>query len=216
MVRDWVGWHADYGDPTSSLSRRLSVVRQFLRHALARLDQVTQGEDLHITSMCAGDGRDVLHVLRSTPPKRAVSVDLIELDPILAERARDAASVVRGARVAVHQNDAGEPTTYLDLARADLLLVCGVFGNISSSDVRTVIDLLPRLLNDSGIVIWTRGHHGGEPDPSLAIRQLMQDTGFAELAFTAPNDAQFRVGISQVRRADSRPIDTRRRLFTFL
>jgi hypothetical protein len=111
--------------------------------------------------MCAGDGRDLLQVLQSPPPKRAISVDLIELDPILAGRARAAAAGVRGARVAVHQKDAGGPKTYLDLGRADLLLVCGVFGNISSNEVRTPIDLLPRLLNQNGIVIWTRAVPSG-------------------------------------------------------
>jgi hypothetical protein len=44
----------------------------------------------------------------------------------------------------------------------------------------------------------------------------MQDTGFAELAFTAPDDAPFRVGMTQLRQADTRPIATRRHLFTFV
>jgi len=34
MARDWLGWHAGYDDPGSSLARRLAVVQGYLERAL--------------------------------------------------------------------------------------------------------------------------------------------------------------------------------------
>ena len=213
VSRDWIAWHAEYDQPESSLARRLVCVRSYIRQALAVVENQHPAE-LQITSICAGDGRDLLPVVAERPVRRPMSITLIELDPLLAERAQESARHV-AARVQVRQADAGDVTTYADLSRADILLACGVFGNVSREDAHTTIRFLPRLLNPSGIVIWTRGRADDGDDPSADIRRHMQIAGFTELAFTAPQNARFRVGMNQLRPGADPDPDPPERVFSF-
>ena len=41
--------------------------------------------------------------------------------------------------------DAGESDSYLDAAPADLVLMCGVFGNLTDADVQRLVGFLPAL-----------------------------------------------------------------------
>jgi hypothetical protein len=70
---------------------------------------------------------------------------------------------------------------------ADLVLVCGVFGNISDDDVKTTVLALPTLCAHGGTVIWTR--HRREPDLTGAIRTWFKEAGFVERAFVAIVDS---------------------------
>jgi len=186
----WVEWHREYDDPSSSLSRRRAVVQ-------AELEALLTTRDVHnVISMCAGDGEDVLPVLARHDP--GMPALLVELDPALADRARARAAVLRLASVAVETADAGTSDPYLHAGRAQVVLACGVFGNISPADAATTIAALPGLLDDGGAVIWTRGRGDDGPDPSEHIRHLFADLGFVELSFTAPEDARFRVGVHQL------------------
>ena len=60
-MKDWAAWHAAYDDPSSSLSVRLRLVCGHLSRAL---DRAPAGP-VHLDSLCAGQGRDVLAVLVS-------------------------------------------------------------------------------------------------------------------------------------------------------
>ena len=217
MTRDWVRWHQDYESPKSSLARRLRVVRRELRRALTDAPSGVDGSR-YLVSMCAGDGRDVLPVLAEQDRGRGVRAVLVELDPVLAQRARTTADELGLAGVEVRTADAGTTDVYLDWPRAQLLLVCGVFGNVPVEDVRRTIASLPCLLAAGGIVIWTRGRAGDAHDPSLDIRTCFTDHGFAELSFTSPADATFRVGMHQLagRSADRPPLQPGTRLFRFV
>ncbi|GGN59394.1 hypothetical protein GCM10010112_14360 [Actinoplanes lobatus] len=209
MVTDWIGWHRDYDDPGSSLARRLVVVREHLARALAEFP----GE-VRVISLCAGDGRDVLPVLARYPgPARAT---LAELNPGLAQRAREAARELDLTGVDVRTGDAGLAGTYLDAAPAHIVTTCGVFGNISEADAARTIAALPALLHPGGVVVWTRGHGGIGPDPSDALRACFDRNGFEEVAFTRPDDARFRVGVHRLNAAPQ-PVATLagRRLFSF-
>ncbi|HEY6741727.1 MAG TPA: hypothetical protein VI110_05150, partial [Lapillicoccus sp.] len=73
----WESWHGAYVDPSSSLSRRLAVVRD-------RIDQWLDGtapRPVRVVSLCAGDGRDLLEVLASRGDADRVTGTLVELDP---------------------------------------------------------------------------------------------------------------------------------------
>jgi hypothetical protein len=52
--------------------------------------------------------------------------------------------------------DASLTDHYRGMAPADLVLVCGVFGNITDEDIERTIDSCPQLCQTSGTVIWTR------------------------------------------------------------
>ena len=152
MTRDWQEWYRSYDDPASSLSRRLDAVREQLR---ARLLAVAGS--VRIVSLCAGDGRDTLPVVAETGVD--ASVLLVELDPGLASAARDSARTLGLPAVEVRTANAGTTTSYDGAEPADVLMACGVFGNITDEDIATAIGTFPSFLVSGGHVIWTRGHH---------------------------------------------------------
>jgi hypothetical protein len=123
---DWLAWHESYSEPESSLSRRLQVVRTRIGEVL---DTTASGESIRILSLCAGDGRDVLAELARRPSLHATTT-LVELDERLVAAARTAALALAG--IQVRQGDAGDVTTFEDVLPVDLLLLCGIFGNIST------------------------------------------------------------------------------------
>lgn len=217
MTKDWVQWHEDYESPKSSLARRLTVVQRDLRRALADAPCGADGTR-HLISMCAGDGRDALPVLANHARGRDVNALLVELDPALSQRARTTARDLGPSRVQVHTADAGTTNTYLHLPPVQLVLACGVFGNITFDDARRTIATLPTLLAARGIVIWTRGRGDNAHDPSLDIRTCFLEHGFAEMSFTRPSDARFRVGMHQLpgHTPDGPVLRPGTRLFSFL
>ena len=197
MVRDWRAWHREYDDPASSLSRRLDVVRSQLRQVLLERPGRTR-----LVSMCAGDGRDVLPVLAETGAE--VDAVLVELDPALGREATDTAARLGLERVTVRSDDAGRTDAYRGAVPADVLLACGVFGNVTDADMERTVRALPGLLAAGGIVIWTRGQGvpedptAVEGDPSAHVRDVFSRAGFAERAFVRPPDARLRVGVHQL------------------
>jgi hypothetical protein len=133
----------------------------------------------------------------------AADVDafLVELDPELAEGARRAARELDLGRVEVRTADAGSTDAVADCGPADVLMACGVFGNVTDEDVATTVASLPTLLEAGGHVIWTRGNRVPQDpttydgDPSEQVRRLFAEAGFEEVAFVRPDDAGFRVGV---------------------
>jgi hypothetical protein len=194
-VRDWHAWHAEYDDPASSLSRRLVEVRARLASALA-----DGAGPIRLLSLCAGDGRDTVPVVASST--RDVDACLVELDRDLAGAARQAATGV-GSTIEVRTGDAGLVATFADRLPVDVLLLCGVFGNVPDADVETTVTAARSMLSSGGTVIWTRGNrtaadptrHAG--DPADRVRALFVAAGFEEVAFVRPDDAPYRVGVAR-------------------
>jgi hypothetical protein len=189
-ARDWVAWHEAYEDPTSSLGRRLAIVKQ----RLAQVVDEAATAQAQLLSLCAGDGRDVIPVLssRSGPPIPAL---LVELDETLATRARDAAAAAGLDEVQVRCGDAGDPKLFEDVLPVGMLLMCGIFGNVEHSAVKKIIDAIPYLLAAGGYVIWTRG--GSLPDRRPDVRRWFQDSGLDEISFDGAPDA-FGVGLNRL------------------
>ena len=205
--RDWRAWHEPYGDPQSPLVARLREVQVHVKAWLGeRGDRPST-----VLSACAGQGRDLIDVLAATPSHR-VRARLVEADPVLAEQARQRAAAAGLPGVEVITGDAGSLSVYADIAPAYLVLICGVFGNISDADVRRTIASLTRLCSFGGTVIWTR--HRREPHLTPQIRAWFGEAGFRELAFTSPGPASWSVGV--VRRVDETCPAVGDRLFTFV
>jgi hypothetical protein len=72
----WVTWHDAYDDPESDLSQRLIAVQHRLSNAI---DQAPPGA-IRVISACAGQGHDVIGVLKSHPRKSEVHALLVESD----------------------------------------------------------------------------------------------------------------------------------------
>jgi hypothetical protein len=184
---DWRAWHADYADPASALSQRLAVVQAQIARWLDR----TEPEPVTVISVCAGDGRDLLGVLTARPDAGRVTATLVELDADLAATAASAAADLPG--VSVRCTDAGDIEAYAGCAPADLLLLCGVLGNVSDEDAAGTISALPGLCAPDATVVWTR--HRREPDLTPAVRGWFTAAGFVEESFTAPDDRIWSVGV---------------------
>jgi hypothetical protein len=215
QLTDWVAWHRPYADPSSQLSRRRRTVQRHVGDWLGALP--ASGLPGRIVSACAGDGRDVLEVLTAMPDVGAeVDVLLVELDAGLAADATTYAEAHGLARVTVRVHDAGGSDGYAGAVPAGLMLLCGVFGNITDDDVRGTIAALPSLCAPGGTVLWTRGR---DEDGGLAaartVRSAFAGAGFEELSFTAPDDAHFGVGVHRLAVDPERWVPGQR-LFSFV
>jgi hypothetical protein len=207
-MTDWHAWHAEYIDPESPLSRRMRVVQAAIAGRFDEHTRVTR-----VLSLCSGDARDVLEVLEGRPDSARVSATLVELDPELARVARDRAARARLHNIEVRIADAGSTSTFADRLPVELLLVCGVFGNISDADIERTIGALPAIVALGGAVIWTRSRRS--PDMTPAIRALLDRAGFRERAFVAPEGLLWSVGLHERVKATPMPVALPDRLFTF-
>jgi hypothetical protein len=206
-MSEWVQWHEGY-EPGQPLALRLGVVQDLIRSAL---DSRPPGP-IRIVSMCAGDGRDLLGVLPDHPRRRDVHARLLELDPELA--ARGAARAARvSSSIDVVNADASMTSAYAGAVPADIVLVCGVFGNISDDDIHRTVEQLPSLCAPGATVIWTRGTFA--PDLTPTIRTWFEDSGFSELPFVAIPETTVGVGANLLT-SPPRAFDPNVRLFTFL
>lgn len=210
-MRDYVAWHDGYADPNTSLARRLAVVRH---HVAGALDAI--GGDGRILSLCAGDGRDVIEVLAERPARHRPATVLVELDPALADTARRRAEDV-GVEVEVITGDAGATATFAHHLPADVVLLCGIFGNVSEADIATTVATVPAMVAPGGFVIWTRGWFADQPDRRPAIRSWFADTGLDEVAFDSEPQG-YGVGVARSSEESAAPTDRPlpERLFTFV
>jgi hypothetical protein len=185
----WVRWHRAYEDPASALSARLRAVQAGVR---AVLDHHPPGP-IRLVSICAGQGRDVIDVVVDHPRRADVRARLVERDPELVAfaRARAAAAGV-GDLIEVVEGDASVAGSYAGALPADLVLICGVFGNISDEDIRSTILAMPSFCAPGGTVIWTRHRH--PPDLNPSIREWFAQAGFAEESYAAPEPYVLSVG----------------------
>jgi hypothetical protein len=174
---DWRAWHEGYENPDSELGRRLALVQAQLR---AALDQAPPGP-IRAISVCAGQGHDIIGVLADHPRRMDVSARLVELDAQNVQLARAAARAMGLDAVEVIAGDASITDAYVDVVPADVVLICGVFGNIAADDIANTIAHLGQLCAAEATVIWTR--HRRAPDLVPGIRETFERAGFDEIAF---------------------------------
>ncbi|MEV0001982.1 class I SAM-dependent methyltransferase [Micromonospora sp. NPDC050980] len=208
MTKDWLDWHRDYDQPDSALSRRLAEVRRLIAEAL---DAAPPGP-VRAISLCAGQGRDLIPVLAAHPRGGAVTARLVELDPRNTELARRAVAAAGLTGVEVVTGDAAVTDRYADLTPAGLVLVCGVFGNISDDDIRSTVRHCASLCATGGTVLWTR--HRRQPDLVPAICAWFAEEGFVPVAVSSPADG---VGVGAHRfTGPPRPLAAGARMFEFV
>lgn len=207
VTKDWQAWHEPYADASSPLSRRLRLVR---RHVGLWLDD-RQGEALTAVSACAGQGQDLLGVLATRADAHRVRATLLEGDGRNVAVAQSAAADLPNVRVV--QVDAGDLAAYVGSVPADLVLMAGVFGNVSDADVYRTIEALPQLCASGATVIWTRSRRA--PDLTPTLRCWLKEAGFAEHAFHAPDAVLFSVGVHRFAGVPV-PLSPPGRLFQFV
>lgn len=207
---DWLQWHADYEDPQSELSQRLRTVQ---RHITAWLD-ARPDPALRVISVCAGQGRDLIEVLQQRPADAdRVTATLLEWDSRNVAYAQASATGLR--RLTVVQADAGDWASYAALGRADLLMLVGIFGNITDEDIARTVASIPQLCRPDATVIWTLSRWE-QRDGTGYVRELLRDNGCVETAFDAPGREGYSVGVARFAGAPVEPPgQPAERLFTF-
>ncbi|MEV4067184.1 hypothetical protein [Nonomuraea dietziae] len=86
----------------------------------------------------------------------------MELDPRNAAIAQQAATTAGLSQVEVMTADAALTDCYQGMAPADLVLACGIFGNITDEDIERTVDYCSQLCDTGTTIIWTR--HRGASD----------------------------------------------------
>jgi hypothetical protein len=155
--RSWTGWPAE-AYARKRYQQRLHAVQEHLRR---NLDEAPAGP-LRLISICAGDGRDVIGVLRTHGRRSDVSAWLIELDrQSVAAGMREASIHSLQDAVQFINRDATDYAVYQGMVPADVVLACGVWGHVPAHERKSLVDALARLCKPSGAVTWTRGVSGG-------------------------------------------------------
>lgn len=204
---DWQTWHDEYDLPGSPLARRLGVVQEQI---VVALDGSPPGP-LQVISLCAGQGRDLLEVLAGHPRRDDVRARLVELDARNTAMAEETARSAGLDQVEVVAADAALTDQYRGMVPADLVLVCGVFGNITDGDVERTVECCSQLCKTGGTVIWTR--HRDAPDRVPLICDWFEERGF-DRQWLSEQDV-FGVGVHRFT-GEPQPLTTGERMFTFV
>ena len=207
MTRDWGEWHRKYDDPATGHPQRLAVVVEQIRAALDRAGPGPIG----VLSLCAGDGRDLATAATGHPRAADLTGCLVELDADLAAAAREHVAPL-GSRLEVRAADAGDPTVWADVVPVDLLLLCGIFGNVPDEDVERTALASAAMGRPGSTVIWTR--HRRPPDLTPTIRGWFTAAGCTSLGFWSGGPGGFGVG-AELLEGPTRPLDRSHRLFAF-
>lgn len=188
---DYFSWHDEYAQPGSPLHLRLVVVRDLIASAF---DALPPGP-IRIVSMCAGQGLDVLPAVHRHRRGAEIGGRLVELDPGNVAVARQTIDVLGLRGIEVVRGDAGVSDAYVGAASSDLVLACGIFGNIADEDVERTVSFLPAICSPGAWVIWTRYPRNDAIIPT--IRQWFSRAGFESVVSVVPEVPMFGVAAAR-------------------
>jgi hypothetical protein len=154
----------------------------------------------------------VIGVLAGHPRRDDVRARLVELDERNVALARQAAQAAGLHGVEVLQADAGITDACAGAVPAQIVVACGIFGNITGSDIQVTVAALPSLCAPGALVLWTR--HRRPPDLTPAIRSWFGEAGFREKAFDPSPDSFMSVGAHRLAHEHG-ALTLGQRLFTF-
>jgi hypothetical protein len=189
---DWLEWHRAYDDPESRLSARLRVVQRRIAEALHAYP-----DPLRVVSMCAGQGRDLIGALADHERRGDVTALLVELDERNIAIARDAVRAAALDGVRVVRADAALSDSYEGGVPAEVVLACGVFGNISDAEVLHTVARIPMLCAARATVIWTR-YRDPERDFIPTICEQFERAGFEQVSLDTSEELRFGVGVHRL------------------
>ncbi|HLO84354.1 MAG TPA: class I SAM-dependent methyltransferase family protein [Nostocaceae cyanobacterium] len=210
MPKDWFEWH-DLYNTEPRLQQRLEIVRKYIAYSL---DALPPGI-IRVVSACAGDGRDLLGVLANHPRAKDVHARLVELNPQLVERGRATIeSLGLTEQIEFINGDATSSSSYLGAVPADIVIVCGIFGNLADEkELDRLLGNISFLGKQGAFVLWTRGHSNGIPH-SENVRKYLQKFGFAEVEFQLTATGDMGVGIHRYL-GENLPAPKEEKLFVF-
>ena len=191
MPKDWYEWH-DLYDTEPKLQQRLEIVQGYIAYSL----NASPDGAIRIVSVCAGDGRDLLGTLKNNPRAKDISAQLVEINSNLVERGRASIeSLGLAKQIEFINGDATLATNYVGAVPADIVIVCGVFGNLADeAELNRLLDNLSFLSKPGAFVIWTRGHSNGIIY-SDNVRKILSTSGFEEVNFKLTATGDMGVGL---------------------
>jgi hypothetical protein len=154
----------------------------------------------------------VIGVLAGHPRRDEVRARLVELDEHNVALAQQTAQAAGLDRVEMLQADAGITDACAGAVPAQIVVVCGIFGNITVNDIQATVAALPSLCAPSALVLWTRRRT--PPDLTPAIRSWFRGAGFREEAFDISHDGFMSVGAHRLT-GEPATLIPGQRLFTF-
>jgi hypothetical protein len=203
----WTAWHGAYADPGSDLSQRLAAVRRRLRS-----DVEGRAGTVRLLSLCAGQADDVVGAFAGHPRARDLVGRLVELDPHNAEVARSRVDAAPLPGLTVVTGDASTTDAAAGAVPADVVLLCGIFGNVPDEDVHRTAAHASMCCARGATLLWTR--HRRDPDLTPAIRGWFADAGFEEVGFDTGGPERWSVGTVRLV-GEPLPFEPGVRLFTF-
>ena len=208
-TRDYLEWHDGYERPGSHLHRRLQVVIRMIRRAL---HEIPPGP-VRVVSLCAGQGADLLGAADGNPRAHDLIGRLVELDPRNVEQARlRVDELALEDRIEVVEADASVSDVYADAVPADLVLACGIFGNISDEDIERTVRFLPSLCAPGAWVLWTRHPH--DPELYSSLQRWLVDSGLEAVEIETDIEGHYGVGLNRLV-VDPPAFELGQHLFTF-
>lgn len=210
MPKDWLEWH-DLYNTEPKLQQRLQIVREYISHSL---DASPPGI-IRVVSACAGDGRDLLGTLANHPRAKDVHARLVEINPQLVERGRATIeSLDLTQQIEFINGDATISSNYVEAVPADIVIVCGIFGNLADeAELNRLLGNLSFLSKQGAFVIWTRGHSNGIPY-SETVRRFLRESEFEEVNFKLTATADMGVGLHRYL-GENLPAPKEQQLFVF-
>jgi hypothetical protein len=180
---DWKRWHDKYDDPGSPFARRLATVRDRIGDALDEAAGRAAARDQPVRR--TGQGPDPRARRAPARPRRARAPGRAR--PRQRRPRPQLAADAGLTRVEVVTGDASLTDQYLDLVPANLVLICGVYGNLRLPDIENTVAACTALCATGGTVIWTRGR---EPEPAVApqICAWYEQAGFEQVWLAAPEE----------------------------
>jgi hypothetical protein len=122
----------------------------------------------------------------------------VELNAGLAAIAAQALRAA-GTSVEVRCGDAGRPIHWDDVLPVDVLLLAGIFGNLTDEHVQRTVGATASMVRPGGTIIWTR--HRKAPDLTPSIRGWFDDAGCTPVGFASAGPESYAVGVE--RRSDA-------------
>ena len=143
----------------------------------------------------------------------------MEKDEALARAASERTASLGLADVHVAVGGAGRFSTFSSYLPVDLLLLCGILGNIPPAEIEATVAASPAMLGPGGPVAWTRGdpslHGGNEPCLRPWVRSLFfAATGLEEVSFGG-DPARYGVGVARLAQPPPPALAVAEQLFAF-
>ncbi|MGI0495249.1 class I SAM-dependent methyltransferase family protein [Alkalinema pantanalense CENA528] len=209
MPKNWFEWHNLYQSETR-LQQRLEIVQEYLTRAI---DAQPAGT-IQVVSACAGDGRDLIGTLSNHPRKKDVRARLVELNPQLVEQGKASLVAARlTEQIEFINGDATLSDNYAGAVPADIVIFCGIFGNLADeAALQRLIGNLKFLAKPGAFVPWTRGNRDG--DYAEVVRRNLQAANFEEVDFRFTETGDQAVGLHRYQ-GETAPLPANEHLFVF-